>query len=490
MLLNSPSLIIKELILPGIDDILETSFGSSSTAISPIVPFDGDPGSLKPLGRLCIHSISRIFPITICTNSLSDSENAILHDHLSKHLLETRTIMSILLQKNHTAELHSIDRPSREALAPGVNDKYFRIDIGIGEASGDRTITLILTESLLRLFSKKKAGQDELEIELELIRYFKNPLHLLPRFHILLESLSKQELQRLFYLLLMKRQLTAYQLMLLTLAYPEKSLSFKHNLPSAMIRDVVSMKRNLAGTKIDKRDLAGGVYSVEESIYMQMKSSSDFSYSKFLIELQKIVMMMQFMDLLDVKDFPAWIAEMAEKKLLHQAVSMTRDEDISLAISDSPTAYAGFLSEVLPPARVNEILSHCDSIKASSYDRLRARSSLISAFRKILIQRRRFTHQSFEFLLMSMERPEDYNRLLLEVGWFALSTACKELKKKVLSKAIDCFYAPARYLIEDVLSGVVNPNIIHDEMQVNKARMFSVNAILSLYESGAIALAI
>jgi hypothetical protein len=148
------------------------------------------------------------------------------------------------------------------------------------------------------------------------------------------------------------------------------------------------------------------------------------------------------------------------------------------------------LGEVLPPARIDEILSRCGSIESSSYDRLRARSSLISVFRKILIQRRRITHQSFEFLLMSIERPEDYNRLLLEIGWFVLSTACKELKKNILSKTIDCLYAPARCLIEDVLSGVVNPNIMHDEMQVNKARTLSVNAILSLYESGAIALAI
>ncbi len=490
MFVNFASLIIKELILPGIDDFLAASCGESSTAISPIVQSDGIAEPLKPLCRFCLHGISRVFPIIICTNNLTDTENTVLYDYLYAHHLETRTIVNILLQKNHTTELHRIDLSDRETITPGGNERHFRIDIAVGEAASNRALVLILTEDFLRLFSKRKTGQDVLDIENDFVKYFKDPLHILPRFHILLESLSKQELQRLFYLLLSKRQLSAYQLMLLTLAYPGKSLSFKHNLPSAMVKDVLSMKKLFSGTPIDKRDLAGGVYSIEESIYMQMKSGADFSYSKFLVELQKIVTMIHFMELLDAKDFHARIAEMSEKKLLYQALSMTRDEDIALAISDSPLAYNGLLGDVIPPRRVDEIVSRCGSMKTSSFDRLRAQSALISAFRKTLFRRRRITYQSLEFLLTSVERPDDYNRLLLEAGWFVLSTACKELNKKLISKTINAIYTPARYLIEDVLKGVVNPNIIHDEMQVNKARAICVNAILALYESGAISLAI
>jgi hypothetical protein len=67
------------------------------------------------------------------------------------------------------------------------------------------------------------------------------------------------------------------------------------------------------------------------------------------------------------------------------------------------------------------------------------------------------------------------------VGWFTLSTAMKGIQKKIVSSVLRHLPFSAGILIEDVLKGVVNPNILHDEMQINKARMVCVDSIVRLY---------
>jgi hypothetical protein len=76
--------------------------------------------------------------------------------------------------------------------------------------------------------------------------------------------------------------------------------------------------------------------------------------------------------------------------------------------------------------------------------------------------------------------------LLFGVGWFTLSTALKNINRKNILYLIDKFPSGAKYLIIDVLEGIVNPNIIHDEMQIKKARTICVSEMLSLYEDGII----
>jgi hypothetical protein len=45
---------------------------------------------------------------------------------------------------------------------------------------------------------------------------------------------------------------------------------------------------------------------------------------------------------------------------------------------------------------------------------------------------------------------------------------------------------PASVLIKGVISGTINPDIIHDEIQVSRARNECVRVILELYEDGII----
>ena len=60
-----------------------------------------------------------------------------------------------------------------------------------------------------------------------------------------------------------------------------------------------------------------------------------------------------------------------------------------------------------------------------------------------------------------------------------LSTALKNTRIDLVKIVTDPLPTPARYLIEDVLRGVINPNILHDELQINDARTQCVRSILS-----------
>lgn len=114
--------------------------------------------------------------------------------------------------------------------------------------------------------------------------------------------------------------------------------------------------------------------------------------------------------------------------------------------------------------------------------------SFITGYRKLKMERTGSGHESFEYLLLSFIDPGDYRYLLIEAGWFNLSTALKGVKKKIVLKILDVITIPASYLVEDVLNGIINTNIIHDEIQINRARGQCVRCIISLYEDGVIKL--
>lgn len=89
-------------------------------------------------------------------------------------------------------------------------------------------------------------------------------------------------------------------------------------------------------------------------------------------------------------------------------------------------------------------------------------------------------------LLTCMTGRSDYIHLLLSAGWFILSTALKGVAGKIQRRVLKGLPRSASVLIEDVLKGVVNPNILHDEMQIHKAQQTCVRLILQLFDEGII----
>ncbi|HPK44515.1 MAG TPA: hypothetical protein PLV62_06010, partial [Spirochaetota bacterium] len=58
--------------------------------------------------------------------------------------------------------------------------------------------------------------------------------------------------------------------------------------------------------------------------------------------------------------------------------------------------------------------------------------------------------------------------------------------KKLCLECIKHFPEGAQYCIIDVYNGVLNPNIVHDEMQIKKARNQLIHSLLKLNMYGII----
>ncbi len=318
-----------------------------------------------------------------------------------------------------------------------------------------------------------------LDAEHVVIRFFNNPQWMLPDIHYLFSSLDRIEFRSLINFLQKKGSLTSYQIFLVINAYPDLTGKIKNTLSQNSIDDVIrfSKENNL---EVTKRDIAGGIYSVEESHSMLMRDGIDLSYSAVLRNIQRIVQLSLAGDLALKKNFPAWLSEMRSEGLLHATISSTGDSIIAAAIGRDCGSILSIFSEVLTERKIEDIQALVNPV-ISYDDIMKARIAFISQYRKLKMNRTKAQPDRFAYLLSSFANPNDYLYLLLSVGWFTLSTALKGLQKKIISSVLRHLPSSAGMLIEDVLKGVVNPNILHDEMQINKARMICVNSIMRLY---------
>jgi hypothetical protein len=98
----------------------------------------------------------------------------------------------------------------------------------------------------------------------------------------------------------------------------------------------------------------------------------------------------------------------------------------------------------------------------------------------------RYNDKDFSFILASIDNIADFEIIVRNTGWFILSTALKQCSRKMVDHVLSGVNYPARELIKGVISGTINPDIIHDEIQVNRARNESVRVMMELYEDGII----
>ena len=243
----------------------------------------------------------------------------------------------------------------------------------------------------------------------------------------------------------------------------------------------------MKNTAISKRDLKMGIYSVEESIYQIMKSNENFNFSSFIIQTQKWLKIFLNNQLIMQKTFIGWIDEMLSTEQLFNTLSLMKEDDIVKSISEDPDIYIKSFSNSLPQKRLQELLSLTANKNFSIFERMESQAIFITNYKKMKIKKLNLGYESFPVLLAKIERDELIN-LLLNVGWFIFSTALKNMDKKKILFLIDKLPSGAKFLITDVLNGIINPNIIHDEIQINKARLACVNEIISLYEDGFIGL--
>jgi hypothetical protein len=307
-----------------------------------------------------------------------------------------------------------------------------------------------------------------------------------PDFSLLIESLNSAYLENLFFRLRQNKLISVYQLALLCVAYPGYAITIKHALSKNTVQEVSNMLARIrADATFSERDVMEGVYSVEEAIYYLIREDGEVQLFSYLREMQKLMFEMNARDAFCIKSFPEWIEELQSEGLLYKTLVKISEPMIALAFCDYRELFESVCGTFFSQRKLEDIRLLWKN--NSTFDeKLRARAAIIASYRALRAKRKNWGGESFEYVIRGIGDSASFRRLLLAVGWFTLSTALKNAKRDVVARVLAALPNSAKYLIEDVIRGVVNPNILHDELQIAEARARCVRKALELYESGMI----
>lgn len=475
---NHASRLITNLLFHDIDHALQRITGISVIAYSPVMDSSSRSISVDSGIRIFTHNME--INIYISLQDLPQDQSAALQGFFGEISVDLKNILQLVFKKRCSYNY-----------IPYFNKKiyirhYKEIVISIINGDQDYYLYILLPIDFFSLFSKiiNISSSSDL-IEGEVLNFFKNPKWMIPELQFLFTALSNVELNNLINQLQRKNFLTPYQIFLIIQAFPDLSGLIKSALSKNIINDVIQFNKKSDALKINRRDIAGGIYSVEESIYFILRDESDIAYSHFLRSMQNVIQSSLNFDILLTKKFSEWISDIMSDELLYATLSVSEDAVSALALSKEAPSLIEQFKEYISETKMNDIRQ---LIKPNSpYDAvLHARISLLSRYREHKMKRIQTDPDRLEYLIVNFRKPSDYLYLLLSVGWFTLSTAMKGMNKKNIARVLPHLPISARILIEDVLKGIVNPNILHDEMQVAKAKASCVESILQLYNDGII----
>ncbi len=477
MLYNHASTIIINLLFFNFDKKLRTITNAENIAISPLMecPFH----SMQVQMGIRLRVSSKEFVIHISMDNFSSNESVMLkqvladmsHDLNISFNVIFKKYFSVAFEPNHQINIYTAQ--FRELVISTTGPDF------------EKSIRILIPFYFFRLFSNSISPvSSTLTIENEILGFFKNPKWMLPDIPFLFNSLTRSELTKLLNHLQMNNLLTPYQIFLFINAFPELSSMIKSTLSQNCINDVINFNKNKK-LKITRRDIAGGIYSIAESLLMLFRDGFDLNYSMLMRHIQCMVQLSLNIDLLLKKNFIAWLKEMETRNLLYPTIAITEDAVVAAAISREENSYLPMLEQHVTQRKIGDIRELLNP--ALSYDKImEARIIFISNYRNLRMRHMDVHPDRFGYLLSSFSNPEDYQYLLFSNGWFILSTALKGISKKIIPSVMVHLPFQAQILIEDVLKGIVNPNILHDEMQINKARIHCVSSILQLYHDGLI----
>ena len=475
---NHASRLITNLLFNDFDQMLQRIMGTPVIAYSPIM--DSAPRSVTVHSGIRILTQNKEISIYISIHDIPVEQAAALQNFFSELSIGLKNIFQLVFKKKcSTNYIPYFDKKIYMA-------HYKEIVISIINDDREQYLDILLPVDFFTLFSKNiNPSSSSEQIESEVLNFFKNPKWMIPELEFLFTSLSNVELNNLINQLQRKNLLSPYQLFLIIQAFPHLSGLMKSVLSKNIINDVIQFNKKSDRLKINRRDIAGGLYSVEESIYFIMRDESDILYSQFLRSMQNIIRSSLNFDILLIKKFSEWISDIMADDLLYATLSVTEDGVSALAFSKESPSLIEHLREYISETKMNDIRK---LIKQDSpYDKiLYARINLISHYRAYKMKRIHIDPDRLEYLIVNFCKTSDYLYLLLSAGWFILSTAMKGMNKKNRARLLPHFPVSARILIEDVLRGIVNPNILHDEMQLTKAKTSCVESILQLYNDGII----
>ncbi len=461
-------------ITTNLDYCLKSIF-NSPVAFSPLMEHENLSFGNDILCTLQLRTGKRIFEIYIYSYGFDDEEKEKTVKHIKDNLYSINVVLNSVFKCNFKIEL-------RKSVNNGlIPKKSIRIDLSINIENNDLYLTQLFPIDFLQLFSGKIKSFNIDLIEREIINFLYNPINLFPDLKIFFETLNEHEIQKLFHYLRKNNFLTPYQISLMLLSFPQHGTLIKNNLSANVIIEVNGIMKDV---HFDKRDLVGGIYSIEESIYMSIKNDN-LSFCTFIAEAKRSLKMFLDCQAIIKKSFTEWIEDMNSSGQLFYVLSSMKEDDIAKAISGNPGIYYSVFSRYLSKKKLEELLALLENRNVSISERIESQNLFISKYKKIKVKKLNVSHELFPILLTKIDKDEIVY-LLVGVGWFILSTALKSMNIKKVMNLIERLPLGAKYLIIDVLQGIVNPNIIHDEMQVNKARLACVNELFFLYEDGII----
>lgn len=350
----------------------------------------------------------------------------------------------------------------------------------------DESFTIYIPPEFFSLFKIKinnLAIHNSLnDIESKFVKFFNDPYNLFPSLAIILETMDDNEFQKLIYFLLNDNILTPYHLYLLTRAFPQHALKIKHNISSNLISDILHIGKTTQ--HITGRDVIEGIYAFEEILYLKLRTKPYFRFGNFIEQINKILHHINILYTFQQKTFDTWFDEIKQSGLLYTILSQCNDVTIAAAFCTTTHLFKQ-LSHYLSARRLDSISSQFEKSFTLEH-MITAQYSLVQLYLKSISHLHTLYSIPFNRLLKKYINPQVMYYVLLELGWFTIATAFKQIPKKLVLDSIQKFPKGAQYCILDVYDGVLNPNILHDEMQIKKARHLLIESIIKLHFNGTI----
>jgi hypothetical protein len=363
-----------------------------------------------------------------------------------------------------------------------VPGEGFELDI-LFPGKDECSITLVLPDLFFKRFMHFKPGEN---IEHQVEDFYLKPGVLRPSLPMLMEDLTRPSLHGLLRDLLSSSSISLYQILLLIHAFPARSLDIRGMLSRNRQQDLTSLRKKYRKEGISNRDIQQGIYSVEEALSFMLKRGSPFREVKEWQDISRMIILLRSIRLLLRKPFDQWLDECIEKNLINQSLARTGEKDIASMIRSSESVRKRFLPYISDNL-MDEISLHLD-MPEELPSGMEARARFLLNYRELDNRRLQRKKRNFEVILRSIENREGFHHLLDEAGWFLLSTALKGCSKSIVTDISSSLPAGAGSLIEDAVSGRVNPDILQDEMQVEKARNKVTGFILELNRQGVVIL--
>jgi len=227
-----------------------------------------------------------------------------------------------------------------------------------------------------------------------------------------------------------------------------------------------------------------GIYTFEEILYLKLRTKPYFVFGNFIDQITNILHHIAIVSTFQKKTFETWFSEIEQSGLLYTILSHCDDITIATAFNDNEKLF-NQLSRYLSSRRINSIAVYLQN-KYTYNHTILSQYTIVQLYLKNMSHINKLYAMPFNQLLKKYIHPQMMYYILFDCGWFTIATALKQTPKKLVYDCIQKFPQGAQYCILDVYDGVLNPNIVHDEMQIKKARQLVIQSLIKLHSNGTI----